>query len=159
MSNLIRINAGGNLYGGNLNAATIKDKLKDDFGVNSYVARTQKFITNIDKPTDYLQGKIDAYKLAAESTEATFTAHFTKYKDAGIPESDAIVLAEEAAYRDFKNRKALVDLEYPDAAADVGIRNITQGALGLNDLYKNGVTRGGTVQRRKAGKRRGRKRS
>lgn len=154
---LISLNSQGPIYkaGGVLDDTLIQKKLAEDFGVKSYKERTTKLLSHIENPTAWLEDKAEEYEKASNFSALTFKRHFNAYKDQGIPEGDAIVLAEQAAYRDFKNRKALVDLEYPDAAGDFAMRTATQGQIGLNDIYgASGI--GNSRKQAKAAKRKAR---
>jgi len=146
--------SGLNPYGaGNADQAGLEKKFLSDFGVDAEEARN-KNITSIGDPEKYLKKIVDAKKDALAIISIQAADRVATYRKQGIPEGDAIILAEQAAYREYKNALADINLQYPQAGLEYAARSATGGALGANEVLGYGNPYKKRVGNRKGGKKR-----
>jgi len=126
--------------------------LAADFGITAQQNRNKKILAAAD-PAAYLgEYHTEQNKVIAKIAAVT-DARIGEYTAAGIPEDQAIELAKTAAHRDYETEMSVINLQFPQAALEFGIRTKTGGANGVNILT------GGSAPRkaRKAPRRKNRK--
>ncbi|MEM3062437.1 MAG: hypothetical protein QW303_02675 [Nitrososphaerota archaeon] len=127
MSLLVKTNAGVVAT----NAEILKTRFASKSGWRSQSSLMEKMINATDDPKAYLNAKKRALQDAVDAASATYATNFKEFfETTGLGEEEADKLALDLAKREYEQRVAIINKQYPDIIDNFSFRQGMSKTMG-----------------------------